>query len=378
MFKKQARVLVWLWAVSLTQFTSPVSPVLAEPTGPQSTQRNGSQLSPRRGHPPLEAAVRRQKSRQEYIQIESLIDSLNIEPGMTILDIGAGPGYASFLVAEKLNSTGEVFATDIRKDFVEYINHEAKRRGLTNLVAATVNENGLDEFYTQHKYDLVLLSNVYHCIGGRIAYFSEFRRFLRPNARLVLILSNQVPLLGPDDFLDVWGVANILDSEGDEGPFFKKLSKKTRQLLRGKDDGAALKSALVDDFNGMIEDPLFYTNFYSDSYFTKDLFSSQERDLANWLLMTLEEEGVLGQAIEQIDAKTMRTVRKLNRMFVSKRFGDYMANGGGGAYLPAGDANRHTSKYVMFRELGEAGYERSKEVELSPYFDAVIMVPRER
>ncbi len=47
-----------------------------------------------------------------------------------------------------------------------------------------------------------------------------------------------------------------------------------------------------------------------------------------------------------------------------------------GAYVPAGDANRHTSKYVMLRELDTAGYRFVNEIKLSPYFDAVTMVAK--
>jgi hypothetical protein len=93
--------------------------------------------------------------------------------------------------------------------------------------------------------------------------------------------------------------------------------------------------------------------------------------------MDLEEHGILEKDIESIDAKSMRTVIKLNRMFFMKRFGDLLANGGMGAYLPVGDANRHTSKYVMFRELATAGYQVAEELSLSPYYDAVVMVPKQ-
>src|ERR1035437_2232678 len=80
--------------------------------------------------PILKHAIKRQEFRNEFTKFEVVADFLNITPGMTILDIGSGPGYASFLFAEKLKGTGAVFATDIRKDFVDHIAMEAKRRGL--------------------------------------------------------------------------------------------------------------------------------------------------------------------------------------------------------------------------------------------------------
>jgi SAM-dependent methyltransferase len=326
--------------------------------------------------PPLHLAIKRQQSRNEYIQFEAVIEALDITEGMTILDIGAGPGYASFLFAEKLHGSGKVIATDIRDDFVGHIADEAKRRGLTNLFSHVVKEEGLDDFYGQHRYDLVFLSNVYHCIDKRIEYFSKLRGLLKPNARLVLVLYNQAPLFSVDDLSDVDNVVDSLSRDAGDNPFYSHLSSGTRELLKDNTGKEGLERALVDDFNRMLVDPGFYKHFYGNSYFRKGLFDAAERDLANWLLMTLQEDGALEKPADRIDAKAMRTVIKLNRMFFITRFGDYLAEGGTGAYVPAGDANRHTSKFAMLRELDAAGYKPMHELRLSPFFDAVIMVPK--
>jgi SAM-dependent methyltransferase len=333
-------------------------------------------ILPAQAKPPLDLAIKRQQFRNEYVRFETVIDALDITAGMTILDIGAGPGYASFLFAGKLHGSGEVFATDIRKDFVGRIADEAKKRGLTNLYSVVVNEKGLDEFYGRHRYDLVFLSNVYHCLEDRIGYFGKLRGFLKPGARLVVVLYNQVPLFSVEDLSDLDSIADSLSDEADDDPFYEHLSAGTRRLLEDRTDREGLAGALVADFNRMLTDPRFYRGFYDNSYFRKDLFDPPERDFANWLLMTLHEDGVPEKAADQIDARAMRGVIKLNRLFFAKRFGDSLARDGMGAYLPAGDANRHTSKYVMLRELDAAGYEFNKEIKLSPFFDAVVLVPK--
>ncbi len=338
-------------------------------------------IMPAQAKPPLQLAIKRQQFRQEYIKLEAFIETLGIKNGMTILDIGSGPGYASFIFAEKLKGSGEVFATDIRADFVDYIAAEARKRGLSNLFSALVKDRGLDDYYAKHHYDLVFLSNVYHCIDDRVEYFGKLREFLKPGARLVVILYNQVPLFSVDDLSDFGGMIDSL-SESTDDPFVAHLSPATRRMIMDKatlTDAAkkeAAASALVDDFNRMLNDPQFYKNFYSNFYFKKDFFTPAERDFANWLLMTLKEDGVSERPADQIDVKGMRSIIKLNRLFFEKRFGNYLADGGRGAYLPAGDANRHTSKYVLFRELDAAGYSLVKEIRLSPYYDAVIMEPK--
>lgn len=335
----------------------------------------GPVLPPAQATPPLKFAVKRQEMRGNYVQFKTIIDELGITEGMTILDIGSGPGAASFLFAEKLRGSGEVFATDIREDFVNYIAEEAKRRGLTNLFSAQVKEDGLDDFYGKHRYDLVFAANVYHCISNRIEYFGELRKLLKPDARLVLIIYNQVPLFSVDDLSGLDELVKSLSAETENSPFVQQLSGSTRQLLADGTDGEAIADALVDDFNRMLTDPDFYKNFYDGSYFRKNMFTAPERELANWLLMTIKENGALATPPDQIAARDMRAVIKLNRLFFKNRFGDHLANGGMGAYIPAGDANRHSSKYEMFRELNAAGFKFAEEITLSPYFDAIIMVP---
>lgn len=327
--------------------------------------------------PPLDRAIQRQQQRDQFIGFEAVIDTLGIAPGMTILDIGAGPGSASFLFAERLHGTGEVFATDIREDFVNHIADEARRRGLTNLSSVLVKADGLDDFYGKHRYDLVFLSNVYHALDGRIEYFSRLRELLSRDGRLALILYNQTPLFSVEDLANFNALVNSLlinkPSPADDDPFLNNLSPATRKLLKDDTRREELKHALVNDFNRILVDPRFYRNYYSDSYFRKGLFTPPERDLANWLLMSIKEEGIEDSPVDRIDARVIRTVIKLNRLFFIKRFGNNLAGLGMGAYTASGDANRHTSKYVVQRELAAAGYQLVSESRLSPYFDLVIM-----
>jgi len=345
-------------------------------TGPSPPARRTGEWTPPYPRPPLARALKRQQMRLEQTRLETLIDRLPISDGMTALDIGSGPGYASFLFAERLHGTGAVFATDIRKDFVDFINEEAQKRHLGNLSAVTVGADGLDEFYSRHRYDLVLLSNVYHCLDKRVAYFSALRSFLNDGATLVLVMYDQVPQFTPDDFIDLEGLASSLWKESPESPFSRELSSTTRQLLPPGGDRETLKTALTADFNRVLTDPVFYRNFYSDFYFEKDLFTAPERDFANWLLMGLEESGALGEPFDRIGPRERRAVMKLNRLFLINRFGEYLAQGGMGAYLPAGDANRHVSKYVMLKELDAAGYSLTEETKLTAYYDAFIMAPK--
>ena len=331
---------------------------------------------------PVNIAMKRQESRNKYIQYETLIDALGISQGMTILDIGAGTGYSSYLFAERLHGTGAVYATDIKEEFVHYIAREAKKRGLSNLHSELVKEEGLDDFYGKHRYDIVFASFVYHRIEHPVEYFGKLRKFLKPDARLVLVLYNQAPLFSVDELTDIDKLINKFSEEAGDNPIFQNLSNATKQLLKDKTSKDAIAKALVSDFNRMLKNPRFYLELYQRSYesdrpqhLRMNNLNVYAREFANWLFMTLKEDGVFEKSADRIDDREMRSVIKLNRIFFQQQLGDYLANGGLGAYIPGGDASRHTSKYEMFRELKAAGYRFAGEIKTSPYFDNLIMTP---
>ena len=327
-------------------------------------------------------AAKRQIIRFKQNKIDKIIETLCVTEGSTILDIGSGPGYASFLFAEIMHGKGEVFATDTNVEFTNYVAETAKNNGFNNIHPVLVNKKGLDVFYASNRYDLVFLSNSYHLLNSRIEYFKKLRGYLKPKARLVVIIFNQTPLLTDDELTDVDNLVKSLSLESDENPFVMKLSASSKILLKNIGNFNAVsntqKNALIEDFNRMLTDPQFFNHFFKNSYFTKGFFTDSERELANWLLMTLKEDGVIDRSVDQIDAKAMRTVIKLNRLFFEKRFGKYLTRKpkSKGAFFPPNDVSRHTSKYVAIRELGEAGYMLTQEIKLSPTFDAVIFMSK--
>jgi len=56
-----------------------------------------------------------------------------ITTGTTVIDAGAGPGYASFDLAEIVEETGKVIALERSERFVEALKHAAAARGLSNI-----------------------------------------------------------------------------------------------------------------------------------------------------------------------------------------------------------------------------------------------------
>lgn len=292
---------------------------------------------------------------------DNLMELLEIKPGMAILDIGTGAGYYAYKFAKRLNGTGRVFATDIKIESINYVAKEARKMGLMNLYPVLVKGEGVDEFYSKHKYDLIFFSNVYFLLDSPVKYLKEMRNFLAENGRLVILNYTSLYLrFFLEDFTDFEGLINDLLLEPASSPFYKSLRISTRKLLKQKPNGGSnelLKYAIVDDFNRMLVNPRFYNNFLNGISFKRKVsFTPEEMDLANRLLQLLKlKSGVsfyIGIIQKYLSAGQFRGIMCLNKLLIIQRFRKYLYEGGTAPYL---------SKAGVCRDIQEDKRERYLE-----------------
>ncbi len=58
-----------------------------------------------------------------------------IRTSWRVVDVGAGPGYATLDLAEQVGPPGEVLAVERSSRFISIINQESRRRGLAQVRA---------------------------------------------------------------------------------------------------------------------------------------------------------------------------------------------------------------------------------------------------
>ncbi|NUQ50132.1 MAG: methyltransferase domain-containing protein, partial [Phycisphaerae bacterium] len=73
-------------------------------------------------------------------QAYALWERAGFRPGCTVLDIGCGPGFATFDLAALVGSAGRVIAVDSSKRFLDHVRAQCAARGVGNveLLAADV------------------------------------------------------------------------------------------------------------------------------------------------------------------------------------------------------------------------------------------------
>jgi predicted methyltransferase len=132
------------------------------------------------GIPWLERAERETEEQPQLV-----IDALEIKPGQTIADLGAGSGYYSFRIAPLVGPTGKVLAIDIEPVMLEVIAQRARRERLNNVV--TVRSSAQDPNLAPRSVDLLFMVDVYHELEYPYEMMTKVRAALKPGGRVALI-----------------------------------------------------------------------------------------------------------------------------------------------------------------------------------------------
>jgi precorrin-6B methylase 2 len=114
-----------------------------------------------------------------------LVDALEIKPGQTIADLGAGSGYYSFRIAPLVGSTGKVLAIDIEPAMLEVIAQRASRERIDNVAA--VRAAARDPNLAPGSVDLLFMVDVYHELEYPYEVMTKVRAALKPDGRVALI-----------------------------------------------------------------------------------------------------------------------------------------------------------------------------------------------
>jgi ubiquinone/menaquinone biosynthesis C-methylase UbiE len=114
-----------------------------------------------------------------------VLNVLKLQQGQVVADIGAGGGYSSLRFAEIVGKNGRVFAVDTNQKFLEYINNDAREKGLENVKTILVPGEKLD--LPEKSLDLIFMRNVCHHLRNRVEYFRKLGHFLKPNGKVAII-----------------------------------------------------------------------------------------------------------------------------------------------------------------------------------------------
>lgn len=114
-----------------------------------------------------------------------MLDVLAIAEGSTVADVGAGTGYVTLRLAQRVGSRGRVLATDLQPELLDVLRARADDAGAGNVV--TIKASASDAKLPRDEVDLVLMIDVYHELSDPRATLAQVHDALRSNGHLALV-----------------------------------------------------------------------------------------------------------------------------------------------------------------------------------------------
>jgi SAM-dependent methyltransferase len=123
--------------------------------------------------------------REKEEEPNRLLDALKLKPGEVVADIGAGSGYFTFRIAERVGPKGKVLAVDIQPEMLAIIREKMKARRLSNIEPILGTDT--DPKLPAGAVDLILMVDVYHEFAYPWEMTQAMIRSLKPGGRLVFV-----------------------------------------------------------------------------------------------------------------------------------------------------------------------------------------------
>ncbi len=111
-----------------------------------------------------------------------------ISKGMTVLDLGCGPGFFSIEIAKLLNSSGKVIAADLQEGMLQKVDKKIRGTELEQMIELHKCED--TEIGVSDKVDFVLAFYMIHEVPNQDRLFEELKSILKPGGKVYIIEPN--------------------------------------------------------------------------------------------------------------------------------------------------------------------------------------------
>ena len=108
-----------------------------------------------------------------------------IKDGMTVLDVGCGPGFFSLEMAKMLNGTGKVIAADVQEGMLGKIRKKIKGTALEQTVE--LHKSDFENIGVVEKVDFVFAFWMVHEVRNQNKFFEELTAILKPNGLIFIV-----------------------------------------------------------------------------------------------------------------------------------------------------------------------------------------------
>lgn len=125
------------------------------------------------------------EGRDAFDHRHEILKVIDLKPGQTVADVGAGTGLFTRLFARAVGKDGRVFAVDIAEKFVKHVELTSRKAKLSNVVGVVCSEDSVK--LPEKSIDVAFICDTYHHFEFPTKTMQSIRRALRDDGRVILI-----------------------------------------------------------------------------------------------------------------------------------------------------------------------------------------------
>ncbi|MCK5005318.1 MAG: class I SAM-dependent methyltransferase [Candidatus Aminicenantes bacterium] len=134
---------------------------------------------------PVEISDSLDSKLRRWIQNPRKILSPYIKKGMTVLDLGCGPGFFTIDIAKMVGKSGRVIASDLQEGMLQKLRDKIRGTELEEYIILHKSEE--DKIAVLGNVDFILLFYMVHEVPSQEAFFNELITILKPNGQVFMI-----------------------------------------------------------------------------------------------------------------------------------------------------------------------------------------------
>ncbi len=108
-----------------------------------------------------------------------------IEEGMTVLDIGCGPGFFSVGLAQMVGQSGRVIASDVQEGMLQKLRQKVRGTELEERI--TLHKCEENKIGLSLNVDFVLAFYMVHEVPDPKKFFEEIKSIIKPNGQVLIV-----------------------------------------------------------------------------------------------------------------------------------------------------------------------------------------------
>ncbi len=139
------------------------------------------------------------ENRETFANRVEIAAAVGLKPGMAIADVGAGTGIYEPVFSKSVGAAGKVYAVDISKPLLAFIEKSMKAAGVANVTTVVGTDKSIS--LPPGSVDVVFTSDVYHHFEYPQAILADIRRALKDGGQFIVVDYDHIPGVTPPTLL---------------------------------------------------------------------------------------------------------------------------------------------------------------------------------